>query len=54
MVVLECVESKEKCRRENGMGHCPFPALCRDLAVVSRQEGHGMRTTEELCAHMQA
>ena len=28
------------------MGRCSFPALCRDPAVVSRQEGRGLHNGE--------
>ena len=30
MVILEPAEPKEKWRRENGVGYCPFPVLVRD------------------------
>ena len=45
MLILEYVEEKKnRCRGSNGVGYCPFPVLCRDTAMVSRQEGRGVHS----------
>ena len=31
-MILAPVKPREKCRRENGVGYCPFPALGHDAA----------------------
>ena len=49
MLILEYVE-KKMCKGSKGVGYCPFPVLCRDTVVVSRQEGHGSHG-RLACAH---
>ena len=39
MLILDYVE-KNRCKGSNGVSYYPFPVLCRDTTVVSRQEGH--------------
>ena len=50
-MILAPVKPREKCRRENGVGYCPFPALGRDIAsgVATRKAklSAGLRA----CAH---
>ena len=38
MLILEYVE-KNRCKGSNGVSYYPFPVLCHDTTVVSRQEG---------------
>ena len=32
---------KNRCKGSNGVSYYPFPVLCRDTTMVSRQEGRG-------------
>ena len=50
MLILECVEQKKECTGSNGVDYCPFPVLCHDIAVMSRQEGRGTHD-RRACAH---
>ena len=43
---------KKKFKRSNGVGYYPFPVMCRDTIVVSRQEGRGVHD-RRACAHDQ-
>ena len=46
------LNKKKKCRGSNGGGYCPFPVLCRNTVVVSRQEGCSARG-RCVCVHDQ-
>ena len=52
MLILECVEQKKKkkCRGSNGVGYCPFPALCRDRRSAMCMESASVRNIEALRA----
>ena len=46
------LNEKQKCRVSTGVGYCPIPALCCDIAVVSRQEESQHARQALLCARL--